>query len=355
MSEKIRVALLSFWHSHAIRSDEVRFKGKGIYGEVKDHPEVEIVTSWDDDATRGRKGADELGVPFDPDLESVLSREDVDGVVIINETTRHAELAIAAARHKKHIYITKVLSPTFSEAQEVIRACDDAGIVIVTMLSRLSMPWAQKIRDLIADGTIGKLISLRIWHAHGLATKYSEADGAGYLPDGHGFLTERDGGGGAYVDMCHPQYLAPYLLGGAPDSVFGRKSSASGRGDVEDNAVVLLDYPGGPYVILEEGWASAPQTTFVEVQGTDGTILYVDDKADPGRNVFGVRSGDAATFSAVDPGPATGTPLDEWIGHIRNGTRPDENIERTLLLSKMNEAAYRSFESHVPVRLEAIS
>ncbi|HWA18910.1 MAG TPA: Gfo/Idh/MocA family oxidoreductase [Devosia sp.] len=352
--KKIRVALMSFWHSHAIRNPEVMFKGAGIYGEIQQHPEIEVVTAWDSDEARGRVGAARIGVAFEPDLDRVLSNDDVEGLVIVNETTRHGELCLAAAKHKKHVYITKVLAPTLSEATGIVTACDSAGVVLVTMLSRLYEPWARKTRQIIESGAIGKLIAVRIWHAHGLAMRYSEADGAGYLPDGHGFLTVRDGGGGAFVDMCHPQYLTPYLVGRSPDNVFGRASSASGRGDVEDNAVVLLDYENGPYVILEEGWASAPQSTCVEVQGTAGTILYRDDKADPKVNFFGVRSGDNAEFTKLPVEKVSETALDEWIRHIRNGTRADDNIERTLQLSQLNEAAYRSFASKMPVAMDSV-
>jgi 1,5-anhydro-D-fructose reductase (1,5-anhydro-D-mannitol-forming) len=355
MADKIRVAFLSFWHSHAAANPEIGFRGAGIYGTVAAHPDIEVVAAWDDVAERGRQGAERLGVPFEPDLQALLSRPDLDGVVVINETTRHGELCIAAARAGKHVYVTKVLAPTLAEASAIVAACDEAGVVLVTMLSRLYEPWAIKIRDIIASGELGTLICLKIWHAHGLATRYSEADGAGYLPDGHGFLTRRDGGGGAYIDMCHPQYLTPFLVGGMPATAYARMTSVSGRGDVEDNAVAILDYPHGPYVVLEEGWASAPTTTYVEVQGTDGTCLYRDDKGDPSRAFFCLRSGQDATFRDLPLGTVTDSPLDEWIRHIRAGTRPDDNIERTLQLSQLNEAAYLSAERGAPVAIASVT
>jgi len=349
----IRVALLSFWHSHATRSEQVQFTGDGVFGTIAQHPEIDVVAAWDDVPERGRVGAAVLGVPFADDLEALLTREDIDGVVVLNETTGHGALCRLAAQHGKHIYVTKVLTPTRREAEEVIAACDEAGVVVVTMLSRLYEPWAITIRDLVQSGRIGTVFSMKIWHSHGQAIKPG-LDGAGYLPDGHGFLRRADGGGGAYIDMCHPQYLTPYILGSAPDQVFARMSSVSGRGDVEDNAVVLLDYSGGPYVVLEESWASAPTTTYVEVQGTNGTVVYRDDKTDADRVALEVRSGDQLTFERLDVPTATDSPLDEWIRCVRSGTRPDENIARSLELSLMNEAAYTSAERGVSVQLSSL-
>ena len=66
------------------------------------------------------------------------------------------------------------------------------------------MKTGKKIYEIIRSGDLGKLIMIRIWHAHGIATKYYPTDGMGYLPEGHGFLEREDGAGGCYVDMCHP-------------------------------------------------------------------------------------------------------------------------------------------------------
>lgn len=71
--KKVRVAFLGFWHSHACTNEEIQFTGLGVYGTVKANPEVEVAVAWDYDVQRGKEGADSLGIPFEPDLEKVLS------------------------------------------------------------------------------------------------------------------------------------------------------------------------------------------------------------------------------------------------------------------------------------------
>ena len=353
--KKVRVAFLGFWHSHACTNEEIQFTGLGVYGTVKASPDIEVAVAWDYDVQRGKEGAESLDIPFEPDLDKVLSRDDIDGVVVMCETTKHLEVCVKAAQYKKHIYVNKVLAPTIQEANQIVREARENKVVMVTMLSRLYENWCKKIHETIQSGSLGKLIMIRIWHAHGIVTKYYPTDGMGYLPDGHGFLEKEDGAGGCYVDMCHPQYMAAYFMEGLPKSIYCRMSSVTGRGNVEDNAIALLDYENGPYVTVEEGWACGPVTTEIEVQGTDGTILYRDDRSDRDFDYFAVRSGDDPKFHRISVEPAVFTPLEDWIARVRSGEIPEENMERSLDLCRLNEAAYRSAQSRRPVDLDTLA
>ena len=352
--KKIRVAFLGFWHSHASTNPDIQFTGLGVYGTVKCHPDIEVIAGWDFDHTRGEKECRRLGIPYMEDLDELLCRNDIDGVVVMCETVKHKEICIKAADYGKHIYVNKVLAPTIKEANEIVKEVKKQKVVMITMLSRLYEKWCIKIRDLIKEDAIGKLISLRIWHAHGIVTDYYPTDGMGYLPDGHGFLQKEDGAGGCYVDMCHPQYMTPFFTGGMPRSIYSRMSSVTGRGNVEDNAVSILDYENGPYVILEEGWACGPVTTEVEVQGTNGTIIYRDDRSDTRYGCFAVRRGTEPEFKELELQQAEDTPLDEWIRCIRKNVMPEENMERALDLSRLNEAAYLSAKLKMPVEIKSL-
>ena len=108
--KKVRVAYLGFWHSHAFTNPDVMFTGLGVYGAVREDPNIEVLIGWDWNEERGRAGCNALGIPFTTDLEDVLSRDDVDGVVVMCETTLHKEVCIRAAEHGKHIYVNKVLA-----------------------------------------------------------------------------------------------------------------------------------------------------------------------------------------------------------------------------------------------------
>ena len=83
-----RVAVLSFWHVHA----------KDYASGAEEHPEAELCAVWDEDVKRGRTEAYKRDVPFHDDLEGLLARADVDGVVVTTPTVAHREVIPAAAR-----------------------------------------------------------------------------------------------------------------------------------------------------------------------------------------------------------------------------------------------------------------
>src|SRR6185503_3379618 len=68
----VRVAVLGFWHVHAADYADL----------AAAHPETELVAVWDDDAERGRAGADRHGIEFAGDLGALLARVDVDAVTV---------------------------------------------------------------------------------------------------------------------------------------------------------------------------------------------------------------------------------------------------------------------------------
>ena len=68
-----KVAILSFWHVHA--EDYAR--------QAETNPETEIVAVWDESLERGRAEAGRRRVDFHADLDELLRRPDVDGVVVI--------------------------------------------------------------------------------------------------------------------------------------------------------------------------------------------------------------------------------------------------------------------------------
>ncbi len=83
--------------------------------------------------------ANELGVPFEMDLEKVLSDYQIDGVIIDTPTNLHKEVIIKAIKYKKHIFSEKVLAFTTEDVDEILAAVEKNDIrldVIFTKVKR---------------------------------------------------------------------------------------------------------------------------------------------------------------------------------------------------------------------------
>jgi len=90
----LHIAMLGLAHVHA----------DGYARQIVNHPEAEIVCVWDDDEARGHAAAEKYSVAYARDLEAVLSREDVDAVVVNAPTVQHKDILLAAVAHLKHLY-----------------------------------------------------------------------------------------------------------------------------------------------------------------------------------------------------------------------------------------------------------
>ncbi|TDW21780.1 Gfo/Idh/MocA family protein [Kribbella kalugense] len=317
MSNPLKIATLSFWHVHA-----------GDYSrQAQAHPGTDLVAVWDDDADRGKSAAEQFGVEFTDDLDALLARDDLDGVVITTPTDVHRDVMVKAARAGKHIFTEKVLAPTVAEAEEIVAATDAAGVKLTVSLPRLYHGYTQAIREVIDDGTLGTITYGRVRLSHDGAIPRDGVEG--WLPQR--FFEPSTAIGGALTDLgCHPVYLTQLFLGAQPDTVSATYRSIAERG-LEDNAVVVVGYPDQKIGVIEAGFASNNPFT-IELFGTDGTLTYTD-----AGNVLTVNG------EQVPVPEHSQDAFAQWVDHINNGTRADENIARATELTRLvvaaNEAA----------------
>jgi predicted dehydrogenase len=324
------VAVLSFWHVHA----------QDYASEAEEHPGAQVSAVWDEDEERGRKEASRRGVPFHRELDELLSREDVDGVVVTTPTVAHREVIPAAARAGKHVFAEKVIAPTLREAREVAAEVEEAGVTFVVSLPRLYAGYTRAISDTLAGGEIGAPTYLRVRVSHDGALP-STASPRGWLPER--FFDPRESAGGVTIDFgAHPLYLAAHLLG-MPDEVSAVYGRFTGRA-VEDHSVVAMLYPNGVLGAAEASFLGASAPFSVEAHGTEGSLLY-----DPSGGLRTRRRG-ADRWSAVRV-PADGpSPFGRWVDLSSGGRTDPENVRAALELSALAEAANLSALEGRPVR-----
>ncbi len=146
-------------------------------------PNAHLVSVWG--GRRAAATAEEFGVTADASLESMLARDDVDGVVITSPHTAHRDQAMAAAAAGKHVYIEKPMALSTAECDEIIAACEAAGVQLtVNFVTRFRhAPMAMK--RLVDDGSIGeiRMIEMRgTWTSFILEDIIDEATGRIIIP-----------------------------------------------------------------------------------------------------------------------------------------------------------------------------
>jgi 1,5-anhydro-D-fructose reductase (1,5-anhydro-D-mannitol-forming) len=317
MTPPLSVAVLGFWHVHALSYARA----------VLAHPDTTLAAVWDPDPARGRAGAAELGVEFVADLDALLGDDDIDAVTVTTATSEHHDVLTRAAAAGKHIFTEKLLAPTVEEAEDILARAEENGVSVVVSLPRLSDPTTLAVRALIEAGALGTLTYCRIRLAH---------DGwvRDWLPER--FADRRAAIGGALADLgCHPTYLTQLFLGAEPATVSATYTAVSER-DVEDNAVVTLGYAGGAIGVIEASFVTTPGSFTVELRGTEGSVLHgFGSEALLGKGAaFGGEGWREVPLPAAAPGPFA-----QWVEHIRAGTTATENLRAAVELTRLVAAA----------------
>ena len=89
------------------------------------------------------------------DAHALVAQADVDAVLILNSDEYHAECAIAACEHGKHVLIEKPMCLTLAEADAIIRARDAAGVqVMVAYMRRFAPAFVQAVDEVRGLGKI---------------------------------------------------------------------------------------------------------------------------------------------------------------------------------------------------------
>src|SRR4029078_131013 len=82
------------------------------------------------DTVRNRADAiaSKFGVPAIYDMDDFLARKDIDAVAVLTRSGMHPANVIACAKAGKHVVVEKPMALRLQDADDMIRACDEAGV-----------------------------------------------------------------------------------------------------------------------------------------------------------------------------------------------------------------------------------
>lgn len=223
------------------------------------------------------------------DYADLLEREQPDAVLIFVDNLSKVELVELAASHGKPVMIEKPMAATLAHAQRIRVAMNAAGVPLMVNWPTAWNPEIRQALDLAAEGEIGDVFRLSCRLGHGGPKEY------GCSPYFWGWLYDRRrNGGGAYIDYCGYGASIARVLLGQPSRV----QATIGRlqkdyVEVDDNAVLVLRYPGAMAVIEATWSANGPVPDSGPVlMGRDGTLVVRGKKA--------LREGESAARGAVE-------------------------------------------------------
>jgi 1,5-anhydro-D-fructose reductase (1,5-anhydro-D-mannitol-forming) len=324
----INIAMLSKWHVHA--ADYAK--------QVNQSGDARITCVWDDDAERGAAWAKDLGVDFEPCLDTLLARTDVDAVVIDTPTGDHARVMIAAAKAGKHIFTEKAMAPTLEECKAISAAVAQSGVKFCISHPNLTSGLAQYAKQVMDEGLLGTVNYMRMRTAHAGSLM-------GWLPD-YWYDVEK-AGGGAMMDLgCHPMYTAAYLLG-KPVRIASMFNNSYCPPPAEDNAVSVVEFENKAIAVLETSFISPWSAGCFELLGTEGALVSIGSEVKIRSNRYGV-DGWVIVEKLPDAKPMA---IRMWMDGILHGTPIPFGTERGEALTELLENAYLSHHEQRIVKI----
>jgi predicted dehydrogenase len=126
-----------------------------VLGHV-DNADSEIVALCDlDEARIAQRSADWPDAATFTDLDAFLAT-DLDVVEVLVPTPLHHEVVCAALRAGHHVNVQKPMARTLAEADEMIAAADDAGVVLRVMENFLFYPPLIRLKEIVESGELGQ-------------------------------------------------------------------------------------------------------------------------------------------------------------------------------------------------------
>jgi predicted dehydrogenase len=254
------------------------------------------------------------------DLEEVLARDDIEGVVVATGAHVHFDVAARALRAGKHVLVEKPLTTSSDHAEELIALSEETQRLLVVGHTFLYNPAVRKVKEHISSEDFGEL--------HYLYARRTNLGPIRYDVN-------------AVWDLAsHDVSIFNYLLDATPTwvSAVGARCLRNGR---EDVGFVSLGYPGGTVAHVHVSWAEPNKVREVVVVGSDNRVVFNDvDPLEPVRVFFkGVRAvpGEEPTSygehrlhlrdgDILSPAIPFTEPLKHECGHflhcIRRGERP---------------------------------
>lgn len=180
------------------------------------------------------------------DHRDLLAMGEVDLVVVAVPNDLHCPITLDSAAAGKHVVCEKPLCLTLAEADLMIDACRNAGVLLLYAEELLFAPKYVRARQLAEEGALGDVFLVKQWEEH---------DG----PHEPWFWDVRRSGGGVLLDMgCHSVEFGRWMLGKPPvRSVYATLGTYvhKTRTEGEDHSICVVEYEGGRIAVAENSWA----------------------------------------------------------------------------------------------------
>jgi predicted dehydrogenase len=291
-------------------------------------PRCEVVALAGSDHARTAALARNQGVPDAfGDWRRLVERADIDAIAIATPPRVQPEIAIAALRHGRPVFVEKPMAADLAGAAAMVRQAGTLPTMMDFNFTEI-MAW-RKTKALLDEGAIGRLRHMAVnWNVENASTRLRLKN---WKTSGH------DGGGALGNLGSHSLHYLEWFAGPIVD-LSARLSGLPGDPSFETNVVLGLAFQSGASGSFAMSCASYLGTGHrLEFYGEEGTLVLNNPTADYMRGFAVSYAHRPATV--LTPVPVDHDPLDRQF--------PDEG--RVAPVSRMATRFLDAIERRQPV------
>ncbi|MDA1142079.1 MAG: Gfo/Idh/MocA family oxidoreductase [Planctomycetota bacterium] len=230
-------------------------------------PKSRLVAVMRRNGELARDFAKRHGVPrWYDNAQKVIDDPEVNMVYVATPPSSHKEYTLAAAKAGKPVYVEKPMAMNYAECQEMIAACEDAGVPLYVAYYRRGHDRFRKVKDLLESNAIGipRLVNVR------LNSKANERD---KNPDTRQWRVKPEiAGGGIYSDLaCHTLDILQFFLGPI-QKVSGFATNQGGFYEAEDTVTGTFLFENGTPGVGAWSFVTGDGQDIIEIYGSEGRI-----------------------------------------------------------------------------------
>ncbi|MDD4893841.1 MAG: Gfo/Idh/MocA family oxidoreductase [Candidatus Omnitrophica bacterium] len=286
----------------------------------------------------------ELGSPdIVTDWKALVKRHDVDVVFVNTPNYLHEDMAVGAARNKKHVLVEKPISISVKAADNMVKAANKNKVLLMVEQTQRFDPVHQAAKKIIDSGVLGRIHNIRGRIGHAGPEYWSEGKS-------HWFYDKKKSGGGCMIDIgVHIADLVRWFKGKKVTEVFATIQTLEKKLPVDDNATVLLRFEDGTKGEFECSWTTRPYEVLTYVYGEKGKLITSIGSKQPVtlslvNTVSGADPNNAVKEECPKLGPGNGweNAVHYFIDCVIKGKKPFISGEEGRETIKVILAAYES-------------
>lgn len=239
---------------------------------IRNTPKANLYAVCDVVAEKADRVAAQEGCKAYYDFDELLKDENVQLVHLCVPSGYHAQLGVRAAAAGKNVLVEKPIDVTLEAADRLIRACDEAGVLLSCISQHRFDDAMEKAHEALAKGWFGTLTF------GGSHTKWYRSQEYYDSGDWRG-TWELDGGGALMNQSVHYVDMLQYMMGPVEEVTAYCATRAHVNIEVEDVAAAILKFKNGAIGLLEGNTAAFPGFhTRLDINGTQGSVIIESDQ-----------------------------------------------------------------------------